>query len=70
MATAALTMGAMVILPAKLEFVEAGGSITLAETKGTLPVDGNREGDGCFDEPIDQSRHPTSDKHARATHAL
>ena len=69
-AAAALTMGAMVILPAQLEFVEAGSSITLAASKTTVSIEGARAGDDCAGESINDSRRPTFDMHARATRAL
>ena len=69
MAAATLTMGAMVILPAQLEFAGADGS-TVVASKVTVPIDDARAGDDCTGEPNNESRYPTFDLHARATRAL
>ena len=69
-ATAALTMGAMVFLPAWIEFADVDGSTLLAASKTAGSIDGPVIGEHCANEPIPESRHPAFDMHARATRAL
>jgi len=65
-ATTVITMGAMVVLPAKLEFVNVDGS-TLAAAGVALRAIAAMSDDQCADESANDARLRLTDTHVRVT---
>ena len=66
LAMAAITMGALVVLPAKLEFVNVDGS-TLAAAGVALQAIAVMSDDQCADESATDARLRLTDTHVRVT---